>query len=120
VSVAASERSPTDHSTEEPLVEVEHLKQYSRSSPGLLIDREVARVHALRRRDLQAATGRDVRGRRGVGCGKSTLSRCLLRLLDPTAGTVRFEGRDITKLSRAQLRPLRSEMQMIFQDPMRR
>ena len=101
----------------EPLVEVEHLKQYFPIKSGLLIDREVARVHAvddvtftLRRGETFGIVGES-------GCGKSTLSRCLLRLLDPTDGTVRFEGRDITKLSRSQLRPLRSEMQMIFQDP---
>ena len=51
------------------------------------------------------------------GCGKSTTARLMLRLLDPTAGTIRFEGRDITKLSQRELRPLRREMQIIFQDP---
>src|SRR5205085_3869226 len=51
------------------------------------------------------------------GCGKSTTARLMLRLLDPTAGTIRFEGRDISRLSARSLRPLRREMQMIFQDP---
>ena len=51
------------------------------------------------------------------GCGKSTTARLMLRLLDPTSGTIRFDGRDISKLSARQLRPLRREMQMIFQDP---
>jgi len=51
------------------------------------------------------------------GCGKSTLGRTLLRLLDPTSGTIEFEGQDITTLPQAQLRPLRSDMQIIFQDP---
>jgi oligopeptide/dipeptide ABC transporter ATP-binding protein len=116
-SVAAGEQAGEGSSTEEPLIEVEHLKQYFPIKSGLLIDREVARVHAvddvtfrLRRGETFGIVGES-------GCGKSTLSRCLLRLLDPTDGTVRFEGRDITRLSRSQLRPLRSEMQMIFQDP---
>lgn len=54
----------------------------------------------------------------GSGSGKSTLGRVLLRLHEPTAGTVTFEGRDITHLGEAALRPLRRRMQMIFQDPM--
>nr|WP_202512557.1 oligopeptide/dipeptide ABC transporter ATP-binding protein [Streptomyces sp. SID3343] len=51
------------------------------------------------------------------GCGKSTTGRMVMRLLDPSAGTIEFAGRDVTKLSRGQLRPLRRDFQMIFQDP---
>jgi oligopeptide transport system ATP-binding protein len=51
------------------------------------------------------------------GCGKSTLGRTLLRLIEPTAGAIVFDGRDITRLPQRELRPLRREMQMIFQDP---
>jgi oligopeptide/dipeptide ABC transporter ATP-binding protein len=51
------------------------------------------------------------------GCGKSTFGRTILRLLDPTAGKIEFEGKDITSLSQAELRPIRRHMQMIFQDP---
>ena len=51
------------------------------------------------------------------GCGKSTTARLILRLLDPTSGTIRFDGQDITHLSHRALRPLRREMQMVFQDP---
>ncbi len=51
------------------------------------------------------------------GCGKSTLGRTVLRLIDPSAGSIRFEGRDITRLSQSALRPMRRRMQMIFQDP---
>jgi oligopeptide/dipeptide ABC transporter ATP-binding protein len=51
------------------------------------------------------------------GCGKSTVGRCLLRLIEPTAGTVSFGGRDILSLSKKELREIRREMQIIFQDP---
>jgi oligopeptide/dipeptide ABC transporter ATP-binding protein len=51
------------------------------------------------------------------GCGKSTLGRCLVRLTDITSGTVTFAGRDISRLSRRQLRPVRKELQLVFQDP---
>jgi len=51
------------------------------------------------------------------GCGKSTTARLILRLLDPTGGTIRFDGQDISRISQRSLRPLRREMQMIFQDP---
>ena len=52
-----------------------------------------------------------------TGCGKSTLGRTLIRLLDPTEGTIAVDGQDITKLSHRQLRPIRGKMQMVFQDP---
>ena len=51
------------------------------------------------------------------GCGKSTFGRCVVRLLDPTEGDIVFEGRSIRKLGPRKLRPLRREMQIIFQDP---
>src|SRR5262249_38786868 len=51
------------------------------------------------------------------GCGKTTLGRCLVRLHDLTAGSIVFEGRDISRLSRSDLRPVRRELQMVFQDP---
>jgi len=51
------------------------------------------------------------------GCGKSTAGRTILKLYEPTSGTIKFEGEDITKLSPSKMKPLRTQMQMIFQDP---
>jgi len=103
--------------SDEALVEVEHLKQYFPIKAGLLIDREVARVHAVDDVTFRLQRGETFGIVGESGCGKSTLSRCIMRLLDPTEGSIRFGGRDITHLSSSKLRPLRREMQMIFQDP---
>jgi oligopeptide transport system ATP-binding protein len=101
----------------ESLLEVTNLVKHFPVKSGLLIDREIDRVRAVD--DVSLAVGRgETLGLVGEsGCGKSTLCRTVLQLLKPTSGSVRFEGREIAGLSRRRMRPLRREMQMVFQDP---
>jgi oligopeptide/dipeptide ABC transporter ATP-binding protein len=77
----------------------------------------VARVHAVNDVTFDLSEGETLGLVGESGCGKTTLSRALMRLIEPTDGTVRFHGDDITRASRRELRPMRSEMQMVFQDP---
>ena len=101
----------------EPLLEVTDLVKYFPIKEGLLIDREVAQVRAVDGVSLSVNKGETLGLVGESGCGKSTLCRTMIQLLAPTSGSVRFEGREIGGLSRRQMRPLRREMQMIFQDP---
>jgi len=98
------------------LVEVRNLKKYFPIRKGLL-QREVGRVHAVDDVTFAVREGETLGLVGESGCGKSTLGRTVVRLLEPTEGDVLFRGRSIGKLRTRALRPLRREMQMIFQDP---
>jgi len=100
-----------------PLVELENLKLYFPIKSGVLLDRHVGDVRAVDDVSLTIRRGETLGLVGESGCGKSTVGRTILRLYDPTAGRILFDGRDITNLSEGELRPLRRRMQMVFQDP---
>jgi len=100
----------------EPILEVEGLVKHFPIRQGLL-NREVGQVQAVAGISFEISPGETLGLVGESGCGKSTTGRVILRLLDATAGSIRFKGRDITDLSRREMRPIRSEMQIIFQDP---
>jgi ABC-type glutathione transport system ATPase component len=100
-----------------PLLEVTDLVKHFPVKRGLLFDREVDRVRAVDGVSFSVERGETLGLVGESGSGKSTLSRAMLQLLTPTSGSVRFDGREIAGLSRRQMRPLRPDMQMVFQDP---
>jgi oligopeptide/dipeptide ABC transporter ATP-binding protein len=100
-----------------PLIESEHLQLYFPVKKGILVDRTIGFVHAVDDVSIALAEGETLGIVGESGCGKSTLARCMVRLLEPTAGVLRFRGRDITHLGRKKLEPIRSEVQLVFQDP---
>jgi oligopeptide/dipeptide ABC transporter ATP-binding protein len=98
------------------LLEVKNLQKYFPIRGGLL-GREVGKVHAVDTVSFTLRQGKTLGLVGESGCGKSTLGRTLLRLTDPTAGEILYEGQDIAKLKPSELRALRKEIQIIFQDP---
>jgi peptide/nickel transport system ATP-binding protein len=101
----------------EPLLEVRDLRKHFPVTKGALLRRTVGQVKAVDGVTFDVRPGETVGVVGESGCGKSTAGRTLLRLLEPTGGSISFGGRDITHLGRKELVLLRREMQMIFQDP---
>ena len=99
------------------LLEVTDLVKHFPIKRGILIDREVDQVRAVDGVSFRVERGETLGLVGESGSGKSTVCRAVLQLLEPTSGSVQFEGREIAGLGRRQMRPLRREMQMIFQDP---
>src|SRR2546421_12553341 len=101
----------------EDLLVVEDVKKHFPVTRGIIFQKQVGAVKAVDGVSFTVKAGETLGIVGESGCGKSTLARCIMRLFDITDGEIVFDGRDITKLSRADMRPIRRELMMIFQDP---
>jgi peptide/nickel transport system ATP-binding protein len=99
------------------LLFVDDLKKHFPITRGIIFQKQIGAVKAVDGVTFTVHEGETLGVVGESGCGKSTMARCIMRLLDPTGGRVVFRGQDITKLSRSAMRPIRREMMMIFQDP---
>jgi oligopeptide/dipeptide ABC transporter ATP-binding protein len=112
----ATEETVTNAYGDELLV-VEDLTKHFPVTRGIVFQKKIGAVKAVDGVSLTVRKGETLGVVGESGCGKSTMARCIMRLLDPTGGKIVFEGRDITRLSRSEMRPVRRDMMMIFQDP---
>jgi oligopeptide transport system ATP-binding protein len=101
----------------QPLLEVVDLHKHFPIREGLLIERKVGEVRAVDGVSFDIATGETLGLVGESGSGKSTTGYCILQLLKPTSGSVKFEGTELTELGREEMRRMRREMQIVFQDP---
>ena len=101
----------------ETILELDDLKMYFPLKSGIILDRHVGDIRAVDGVSFSIARGETLGLVGESGCGKSTIGRAILRLYEPTAGRIVFDGRDITHLNERELRPLRRRIQMVFQDP---
>jgi ABC-type oligopeptide transport system ATPase subunit len=101
----------------DPVMEVRDLQKHFPLTRGVVLARRAGAVKAVDGVSFDVLRGETLGIVGETGCGKSTTARLMMRLLEPTAGTVRFEGGDITHLKGGRLKAIRRELQMIFQDP---
>ncbi|APJ05010.1 ABC transporter ATP-binding protein [Silvanigrella aquatica] len=102
--------------SEMDILRVQNLVKYFPITGGIL-GKQIAKVHAVDDVTFSVKKGKTLGLVGESGCGKSTLGRTILRLIEPTSGNIFFDGKDITNISQKQLRPLRKEIQIVFQDP---
>ena len=102
---------------EEPLLTVEDLEKHFPITRGIIFQKEIGRVRAVDGVSFSVNKGETLGVVGESGCGKSTMARCVMRLLDPTGGKITFDGQDITNIKGNDLFKVRREMMMVFQDP---
>ena len=101
----------------EKILQLHDLKMHFHKYRGILSQKEVEKVRAVDGVSLSIRKGETIGIVGESGCGKSTLGRCIMRLYNPTAGTIILDGKDITDLTDKKLLEVRPKVQMIFQDP---
>jgi oligopeptide/dipeptide ABC transporter ATP-binding protein len=101
----------------QPLLVVEDLEKHFPITRGIVFQKEIGRVRAVDGISYSVSKGETLGVVGESGCGKSTMARCVMRLLEPTGGKITFDGRDITRLGRRELMEVRRDMMMVFQDP---
>ena len=107
----------SEPTADEPLIVVQDLVKHFPIKEGFLISRQVGAVQAVDGVSFDVRRGETLGIVGESGCGKSTTARLLLRLMDPTSGSIRIDGQEIADLRASDVKPLRREIQMIFQDP---
>tara|TARA_A100001037_G_scaffold110149_1_gene100463 strand:- start:17581 stop:18597 length:1017 start_codon:yes stop_codon:yes gene_type:complete len=107
----------TKDQAKDTLLEVNNLKMHFPVTAGIVFQREVASIKAVDDISFDVKRGETFGLVGESGCGKTTTGRCILQLNKPTSGSIKFEGEELTEFSNTQMRSMRKEMQVIFQDP---
>lgn len=104
--------------TGDTILRVQNLAKHFPVTRGIIFQKEIASLKAVDDVSFEIKAGQTLGLVGESGCGKSTLARCIVRLLEPTAGSIEFQGQDITRLTGSAMRRVRRDLVMIFQDPM--